>query len=149
MRRMTRMTRMAVAAAAAVALAACGGDDDGGGDAGGEPADTISVVGTEALGFEPDAFTVAAGEEVTVELDAQGVEHDFNVEDAADVGSVAGGMEMDSGVPEGDLHVVHSDAGTTESGSFTMDEAGTYTVYCSVPGHREAGMEATLEVVSG
>lgn len=148
MRRMTRMTRMAVVAAAAVALAACGGDDDGGGDDGEGPTDAISVVGTEALAFEPDAFTVAAGEEVTVELDAQGVEHDFNIEDAADVGSV-GEMVMDSGVPEGDLHVVHSDAGTTESGTFTMDEAGTYTVYCSVPGHREAGMEATLEVVSG
>ena len=41
----------------------------------------------------------------------------------------------------------HVDPGGTAMGSFTIDEPGTYTVYCAVPGHREAGQEATLEVV--
>lgn len=55
---------------------------------------------------------------------------------------------MDHG-EDGDLHVVHADAGELASGTFTIDEPGSYEVYCSVPGHRDAGMVATLTVVDG
>lgn len=44
------------------------------------------------------------------------------------------------------LHIVHADAGQTTSAAFTMAQPGNYEVYCSVPGHREAGMTATLTV---
>lgn len=87
-----------------------------------------------------------AGEEITLELTAEaGVEHDVVIADAADVGTVGeeGDMDMDNG-EAGDLHVAHADAGQTTSATFTIDEPGTYEVYCSVPGHREAGMTANL-----
>jgi plastocyanin len=126
---MTRKLLPAVLLLVALGLAACGDDD--GGNGGGEASTELDVAGTDSLDFEPDAFTVPAGEEITVSLSADGVEHDFVVEDL-------GGEDVD---------VVHADAGETATGTFTADEAGTYTVFCSVPGHREAGMEATLEVV--
>lgn len=115
-----------VLAIAAFGLTSCGGDT----------ADTteattqITVTGTDALAFEPDAFTVPAGEQITVELTSEpGVEHDFVIEEL------------------GDEHVASADAGETGTGTFTIDDPGSYTVYCAVPGHREAGMEASLTAV--
>ena len=150
----SRRRRLVLAAAGALLLAACGGDD---------ATTSISVEGTDQLTFEPDEFTVPAGEEVTVELTSGGVEHDLVLEDVADIGSVGEEGHGDHGEDmadedmaedhddhaEGpnDLHVVHADPGETVTGTFTIDEPGTYTFYCSVPGHREAGMEGTLEVV--
>jgi uncharacterized cupredoxin-like copper-binding protein len=127
----THMTRklLPIALLLALGLAGCNGDDGDGG-AGGDASTSLEVTGTDSLDFEPDAFTVPAGEEVTVSLTSGGVEHDFVIEDG-----------------NGDIEVVHADAGETATGSFTLDDAGTYTVFCAVPGHREAGMEATLEVV--
>jgi uncharacterized cupredoxin-like copper-binding protein len=111
---------------AAIGLAACGGDDAA------DATTRISVAGTDNLRFDPDVFTVPAGQQVTVELTAEpAVEHDFVIEDANG----------------GDLDVVFAEAGQTATGTFTIDEAGTYTVYCSIPGHRTAGMEAELRVV--
>lgn len=131
-------------AAGALLLAACGGAAE---------ADTeLSVAGTDQLAFDPDELTVAAGEEITLELSSGGVEHDFVIVDAAEVGHVGddghGDHDADDHAEdEHDLHVAHADANESVTATFQIDEPGTYEVYCSVPGHREGGMTATLEVV--
>jgi uncharacterized cupredoxin-like copper-binding protein len=138
-----RRRALGVLAAGSVALAACGGD--GAGDAmpmGAAPAaDTgtdIEVTGTDSVRFEPDTLTVPAGEEVTLTFSADsGVEHDFVIEGAATVGTA-------DAEREGDLHVVRADPGETATATFRVDEPGSYAVYCSVPGHRDTGMVATL-----
>jgi uncharacterized cupredoxin-like copper-binding protein len=137
---MHRTWTPAVVAASMLLLAACGGDGDGGGDAVTE----LAVDGTNELRFEPDEYTIPAGQEVTVELTSDGVEHDFVIEGVADF---AEGGEQEEDLPEGDVEVVHADAGETASGTVTVNEPGTYEVYCNIPGHREAGMLATLTVV--
>jgi uncharacterized cupredoxin-like copper-binding protein len=120
--RRTLLTLVAVLATAML-LAACGNGVA-------ETTTNIQVTGTDNLRFDPDSFSVPAGQQVTVELTAEAsVEHDFVIEET------------------GDELVVHADPGETATGTFTIDEPGSYTVYCSVPGHREAGMVADLEVV--
>lgn len=108
--------------AAALLLAACP-------NGAAETTTNIQVTGTDNLRFEPDSFAVPAGQQVTVELTAEGsVEHDFSIDETGE-------------------EVVFAPAGETATGTFTINEAGSYTVYCAVPGHREAGMVADLEVV--
>jgi plastocyanin len=112
--------------AASLVLAACGGggDDEGAADGGGDGG-TITIEAGD-LYFDPEEASASAG---TVEFElvnVGAVEHDLVIEEA------------------GDTEVVFTDAGETATGSIEL-EAGTYTYYCSIPGHR-ATMEGTLEV---
>ena len=122
------MVSKTVSMALLLLVAACGGAASDVG-AGATPADehpapfvAVDIDYAEA----PDE--VAAGE-VTVELVNEGsVQHNVVIE------------ELD------DTLVVEAPGGATETGTVTLP-AGTYTYYCSVPGHRAAGMEGMLEAV--
>jgi plastocyanin len=111
--------------AAALVLAACGGDD-GGDTATADGGDGVVSIEAGDLYFDPEQASASAG---TVEFElvnVGAVEHDLVIEEA------------------GDTEVVYAAAGETATGSIEL-EAGTYTYYCSIPGHR-ASMEGTLEV---
>jgi uncharacterized cupredoxin-like copper-binding protein len=83
----------------------------------------------EGLAYTSDTATAKAGK-VTVNLtNSQPLTHDVAIEDSG--GKTIGKTEL---IAEG-------------SDSAVVDlQPGTYTFYCSVPGHREAGMEGTLTV---
>ena len=95
---------------------------EGGGDAAGE----VQFV-AEDIKFASAPSTVPAGM-VTFELvNDGGAPHDVTIE------------EM------GDETVVKADGGKSATGEVEL-EPGTYTYFCSVPGHRSAGMEGTFTV---
>lgn len=79
------------------------------------------------IDFNPNEFRIPANTDVTITCPNKGqLEHDFNIEDTEY------GTEL---------------AGPGETVSVTVNlTAGEYVYYCSVPGHREAGMEGTLTV---
>lgn len=80
-------------------------------------------------GFDPEQITAEVGEELAIALTSEDMLHDFTIDDL-------------------DAHVA-ADRGETAEGGVAVDEAGTYTYYCSVPGHRGAGMEGILTVADG
>lgn len=93
----------------------------------GDPNSTLEVDALAALSFQEDEFTVEGG---ILQLDyvGKGGFHTllFDEQEFAGFGLAVSGSETDSGKVE-------------------IGE-GEYTIYCDVPGHRAAGMEATLVV---
>ena len=120
---------------AALALAAaCGGDGDG---------RRQIEVEAEDFEFSPESWTVPPGAQVTLTLDNTAIqEHTWTLIESDNV------LTNNSQLAEATiLHTTAATAGQTMEGSFTAPEApGDYQVVCSIPGHLDQGMTATLTV---
>lgn len=126
---------MLVLAAFVLALSACGGGSSssttpattGGGGGGGGSTVKISADPSGALKYEQTDVSATAGS-ITIDFtNMSSVPHDVTIE-----GNGASGA---------------TDQITDSTTSTTLDlDPGTYTFFCSVDGHRAAGMEGTLTV---
>ena len=137
-----------VLALAALAVACGGGGDDDGTEASVTPAGpTDGVLNVRAFewGFEPAALLLTQDETVTIQLQNDGrVLHNFKVNDMPAevlVSDSTGPLSAD----EGEVFV-GADGGVLGIMELVPLEAGTYTFYCTIAGHRELGMEGTLTV---
>ena len=85
------------------------------------------------MAFEPSTLTARAGQPIQLALDNSSgkLQHDFDI-DATD--GVAQPVK------------VTAQPGQTATVTFTISKPGTYTFYCSQPGHESAGMKGTLTV---
>jgi uncharacterized cupredoxin-like copper-binding protein len=124
-------------------VAACGDDDDddaatteaettepadSGGEEGGGSTVSFTADPDGELAFEESSAEASAGA-VTIELtNDSSVPHDVKIEG-----------------PDGDVGGTDEVTGETTTAEVEL-EPGDYTFYCSVPGHREAGMEGPLTV---
>jgi len=107
------------------------GDMDGMADGHGESSEVVEgareiAVGASSFAFDPDEIEVTVSEDVAIVLTSTDILHDFTIDDL-------------------DAHVAAA-AGETATGGLRADEPGSYTFYCTVQGHRSAGMEGTLVV---
>jgi manganese oxidase len=110
-----------------------------------------SARGTGPVQAVAESVGAAAPEDVTVELTEMSIDPEV-IEVAA-----GGRLEVvNAGGAEHDLHVEGTSVATpvmAAGGVETLDlgelGAGSYTVFCDVPGHRSAGMEGTLEIGEG
>lgn len=148
---MKKVVAVLVLVLAATVLVACGDDEEttsntttetsseaaGGGAAnegntGGGGASTVKLEADPngQLAYTTTEATAKAGD-VTIDFNnPQPLEHDVVIEDS-------------SGEDVGETELI-SDSST--SATVKDLKPGEYTFYCSVPGHREAGMEGTLTV---
>ena len=125
-------------------LAGCGGTAS--------PEKNITLELTD-FAFGPSSVTIPAGQPVKITLDNKGlVEHDFVIEkiDASMESMQDNGSEMhhmQGGTSEAVVHAAVQ-TGATSTLEITVAEPGTYQFFCSVPGHKEAGMTGELIVVA-
>jgi plastocyanin len=131
------MPLLLVLAASVLALSACGGGSSSssttpaatgaGGGGGGSSTVKISADPSGALKYEQTDVSATAGS-ITIDFtNMSSLPHDVTIE-----GNGASGA---------------TDQITDSTTSTTVDlEPGTYTFFCSVDGHRAAGMEGTLTV---
>ena len=146
---MKKLAVLAVLVLASFALVACGDSDDstsgdttvttnesqseGGGKAEGGTAGggaTLDIASpSSGLAYDSDSASTKAGKVTLNYTNPQPIAHDVAVENSG--GEVVGKTEL---VTEG-----------SDSTEFEI-KPGQYTFYCTVPGHREAGMEGTLTV---
>ena len=115
----------------------------------------FSLTATD-LAFSSDQMEVTAGQPVKIVLNNEGaLEHDFSIlamphigEIHAESNEMAGAMmghdmsNMDV-LPE--IHMVAAPGGSSTI-EFTPSTAGEYEFYCTVAGHKEAGMRGLLVV---
>jgi plastocyanin len=150
---MKKVAAFLVLALVSVALVACGGDDDdngtttqtsggaangaatGGAAAGGGQAAGGETIRLEAdpdgqLAYTTDTLSAKAGN-LTISFDnPASITHDVAVDDS-------GGNNI------GTSDLIAQDTTTLALKNL---KPGSYTFYCTVPGHKEAGMEGTLTV---
>jgi plastocyanin len=145
---MKKVAALLVLALVSAALVACGDDDNGttttttggettngaatGGGGGGGGGSTLQIEADPSggLAFTSDLLTAEAGD-VTIDFNnPQSTAHDVRVEGSS--GGDVGGTEVITA--------------SEESVTLKDLKPGQYVYYCSVPGHREAGMEGTLTV---
>ena len=87
---------------------------------------SLPAIGTPGMYFDPAEIKARAGETVALRLDnTHGAPHSFDIDE---------------------LNVHAPAAGQQSLIIFKPAQPGAYTFYCSVPGHREAGMVGTLVV---
>ena len=128
----------------AILLTGCAG-------ASGQPLTEITVEAADFT-YDPVSITVPASQPITLTLKNTGkVEHDFVIDninvvnvEASDSGP-AEHHQMNQ--PEYDLHFF-AKAGETAVLQFTAMEPGKYEIFCSIDGHKEAGMIGELIVAA-
>lgn len=120
-----------------LALGACGSSG---------PETSIDATMTDFM-FSPDDWTVAAGEEITIELSNEGsVDHEWVILRPGVT------IESEDELPATEEELLANfvywedevEAGDSKTLTFTAPAAGTYQIVCAIEDHFNAGMKGQL-----
>lgn len=154
---------LALAAALAPAAALAHGDEEHAGHGGAATAaqqawgiagDAVAVSREIAIGlhdsmrFSPERLEVREGETVRLKLTNEGkVMHELVLGTEPSLREHAAAMRQNPAMAHADAHAVHLAPGDQGELVWTFNRPGLYTYACLLPGHFEAGMSGTVEVV--
>ena len=130
----------------ALALAACSGSSTSSG-----PQEI--ALEASAMKYSPATIEVMAGQPVKLTFNNKdSVEHDFSImefpiESMGATPVPMAGHDMGSMTTDPQLHMAVA-MGSSGMMEFTPSKPGTYEFFCTVPGHKEAGMVGTMIVKS-
>lgn len=128
-------------------LAACGS-----GESTPPPTLSLSLLATD-IAYDKDRIEVMAGQPVKIMLNNDGaLEHDFSIMEIPHMGEVMAdevedemGHDMSAVEIDPEVHVA-APIGGSNSIEFTPSTPGEYEFFCTIAGHKEAGMKGTLVV---
>lgn len=104
----------------------------------------IRVQATNFL-YNPQKIIVKEGEQTSITLDnLDSVEHDIEIKEFPVEKTEVGHAGHGENSP--DFHL-HAHAKDTTTVVFTPLQKGTYEFYCTIPGHKEAGMTGVIVVI--
>jgi nitrite reductase (NO-forming) len=100
------------------------------GAASGSVTQQLTVKAMDTMKFDPPTLSAKTGQPIQLTLDNTGqIDHDFSITE---------------GVSQPVKNLVQP--GQKAVTTFTIDKPGTYTYFCSQPGHEQAGMKGTLTI---
>ena len=116
-----------------------------------QPTTEITMEATD-FAYKPLSITIPAGQPVSLMLKNSGkVEHDFVIDkiNVTDISVSESGPAEHHQMhqPKYDLHFF-AKAGETSPLKFMAMEPGTYEIFCSIEGHKEAGMIGQLIILA-
>jgi uncharacterized cupredoxin-like copper-binding protein len=130
---------VALVTAFSLVLMGCSDSDDAG-------STSIDATMTDFV-FSPDVWSVAAGEEITIDLTNDGsVEHEWVIlQDGVQIASEADLPETEEELLSDFVYWEDEvEPGDSKTLTFTAPTAGTYQVICAIETHFDAGMEGEL-----
>ncbi len=110
---------------------------------------TIRVDMADSMRFTPGELTVRRGETVRFVVTNSGkVMHEMVIGTEAELRKHAEQMKKHPTMEHDEPYMAHVKPGAKEEITWTFTKAGKFMYGCLIPGHFEAGMKGTIEVVA-
>jgi uncharacterized cupredoxin-like copper-binding protein len=140
------------AAALTLVITACGGGSSapaaGGGAGASGGAASATTLKMQDIKFDKTALKASKGQALTITFTNEGaLDHDFTI-DKIEGKATIDGKDAAQKDAQGNAHAVYAPVKAKGTGKLelTASAAGSYEFYCTVPGHKDAGMKGTLTV---